>query len=762
MIRGVKSGSNKLIYLLFFLSGLAGLIYEVVWGRSLVLIFGSTTNSLVATISAFLGGLALGSFLAGKIVDRLPSRQLLRGYSLLELGVGLTALATPGLFGLVKTLYWQFSDGASVTTSLLAVKFLLTSLVILVPTSLMGATLPFLVRYLQLTSKKLAEFSLSQLYAINTFGGMAGVLLAGFALLELVGLKGSLLTAAALNLLVAVLAGRLKSVDTKPSLTLAPKSLKLTPTALAGIVGFGLSGLVSIAYQILWTRVLTPTLGTMIYAFAAILAFYLFGLALGSLIYPAYRRLVPQAGYGFGWLQLLIGLGAVLPVLVMHKVVLPPAWELTLRLLPSTLLLGLTFPAVIGLVKQPGATGQAIGLAYASNTIGAILGGYLASFVLIPVWGSSPAIVLLALVNFALAYYFFATEKESRAKLPVLALTAVALISTTYLLTAKGGRLLPFVTDIPILEAKLQQVPHQFLEDDVASVFAKQKSQHNEPLLVIDGVATTHRVSLTKYMAHLPITLHPQPKKVLIIAFGMGNTYRSALKHGLEVDAVELVPSVPKMANLFHPDNLLTWPNGRVIINDGRNYAFLTRKKYDIVVIDPPPPFNTAGSTVLHSLEYYEDLAKNLNPEGIVNQWIYAYGSRQDDISMAIRTFLEAFPYVLAVQKTDSAGGVFMLGSFKPIRAERLDRLMESQTVLKDLREFADKENFVSGSQPLEIIGDRDSLLAILNDFPLITDTQPRTEYYWLRHRFTQAPNLTGSDLDAFIRQLKAGYKPGN
>lgn len=754
----MNSRPSRLIYGLFFLSGLAGLIYEIVWGRLLVLIFGSTTNSLVATISAFLGGLALGSFLAGKIVDRLKPASLLRGYALLELGVGLTALITPLLFSLVKLVYFQFSDGAEVTFPLLLLKFGLTTLVILIPTTLMGATLPFLVRYLQITLLNLPELSLSLLYALNTFGGMAGVVLAGFVLLEVAGLNGALLVAAAINFLVFFLALKLTPQPGHKLAQLTPKSLKLSPLVIMGIIGFGLSGFTSIAYQILWTRVLTPALGTMIYAFAAILAFYLFGLALGSFLYPVFRRLVPQASLGFGLIQLLIGVTALLPVLILHKLVLPPEWELGLRLLLPTLLMGLTFPAVLGLVNQPGATGQTIGLAYVSNTLGAILGGYLASFLIIPLWGSSPGIVLLSLINFALAYYFIAREKKLDFKLPLLGLTALSLVIGTFLLTQKRNRLYPYTIDIPILEAALQGVPHQFLEDDVASVYAKQKSQHNEPTLVIDGVATTHRVSLTKYMAHLPITLHEKPQQVLIIAFGMGNTYRSALKHNLAVDAVELVPSVPKMAYLFHPDNILAYPKGRVIINDGRNYAFLTRKKYDIVIIDPPPPFNTAGSTVLHSLEYYHDLAKNLNPGGIVNQWIYAYGSRQDDISMALRTFLEAYPYVLAVQKSDSQGGIFMLGSFSPINQERLPQLMTNPTVLDDLREFADSENFVYGSRPLEIIGDRQSLLSVLADFPLITDTHPRTEYYWLRHQFTTAPNLTGTDLENFIGQLKAAY----
>ena len=747
-----------LIYLLFFLSGLSGLIYEVIWGRWLVLIFGSTTNSLVATISAYLGGLALGSFLAGTIVDRLKPKALIRGYSLLELGVGATAFSSLWLFQIVKLIYAFVSDGSTVSLSLLLIKFLLTSLVILLPTTLMGATLPFLVRFLQITKKHSADISLSYLYAINTFGGVIGVLLAGFFLLELVGIHGSLFVAVIGNILVSFLAWQIRPSQVTIAPESSAKSLKLNLDVVSAIIGYSISGFVSIGFQILWTRVLTPGLGTMIYAFAAILSLYLFGLALGSFIYPFYQRLIHRPHLGFGLLQLGIGLSSLIPVLLLHKIVLPGNWELILRLLIPTLLMGLTFPATVRLINQPGATGKALGLAYAGNTIGAILGGYLASFFLIPLIGSSAGIVLLTFINFIVAF-FFISRSHGLIKLACLSITGLSIIIATILLTHKRHRLHPFAVDIPILEAQIQHVPAKFLEDEVASVFAKKQSIHSEPQLIIDGIATTHRISLTKYMAHIPISLHPQPQKALIIAFGMGNTYRSSLKRGLLTDAVELVPSVPKMYPLFHDDDLSASPRGRIIINDGRNYAFLTKLKYDVVVIDPPPPFNTAGSTVLHSKEYYQDLSHILAPGGIVNQWIYAYSSRQDDISMAIRTFVDVFPFAYAIQKIDSPGGIFMLGSYTPINLTPLDTLLQNPVVFSDLLEVQDREYFTPDSKPLEVIGDRHSLLATLNRFPLITDSRPRTEYYLLRHHFSTAPTLTGTALNDFISLLKTTYQ---
>lgn len=723
----------------------------------LVLIFGSTTNSLVATISAFLGGLALGSFIAGKIADKIDSpKYLLYGYSLLELGVGLTALITPLLFTKIKVLYSIYSDGSSVTISLIAIKFLLTSLIIVVPTIFMGATLPFLVRFLELTTQ-IPNITLSRLYAVNTLGGVAGVLSAGFIFIELFGLNQTLFLAASLNLFVSISAFFLPLASNSKNKTLQ-LPLKINYSLLLSLIGFSLSGFISIAYQILWTRVLTPSMGTMIYAFSSILALYLLGIALGSFIYPIYRRHINSDSLSFGLLQLFIGLFSLLPVLILHKYNLQPLSELVLRILFPTILFGLTFPATISLINQPRSSGQTVGFAYAANTIGAILGGYLASFFFIPLFGTSQSIVLLSIFNFTLGYIFISLDKQLHfPKFTLLFASASLLIFSTYLITSKNNRLLPLKTDLPILESNLQGVPHLFLEDDIASVFAKSQSSHNEPLLVIDGVPTTHKVSLTKYMAHLPIALHPNPKDVLIIAFGMGNTYRSSLSHYLNTTAIELVPSVPKTYKLFHTDTLTDSPQGKIIINDGRNFAFLTHNKYDIVIIDPPPPFNTAGSTVLHSKEYYQDLIKNLKPGGIVNQWIYAYSARQDDISMAIKTFLDVFPYSLAIQKKDSLGGIFMLGSQSPINTKNLKTLLKDPITYNDLKEF--KDTYVSPDlEPLEIIGDRDSLLKVLSSYPLITDSHPRTEYYLLRHRFTYAPTLTGIDLENFINLLKENY----
>lgn len=261
-------------------------------------------------------------------------------------------------------------------------------------------------------------------------------------------------------------------------------------------------------------------------------------------------------------------------------------------------------------------------------------------------------------------------------------------------------------------------------------------------------------------MAYIPTILHNNPKDVLIIAFGMGSTYRSALKLDLNVTAVELVPSVPTFMNLYFTDSdkVLANPKGHIIINDGRNFAALTKQKYDIVIIDPPPPFNAAGTSVLHSKEFYQDLINILKPFGIVAQWIYYSHTREDDISMAIKSFTDVFPYTLALHKIDGAEGIFLQGSKSPIKQKRLKNLYRNQTFLNDLKEVEGQDFVPNENDFLEIIGNRHSLIKEVCRFQPITDNHPQNEYYLLRQSLFKSPRLEGLDAYNFILRLKKSY----
>lgn len=749
---------------MFFLSGVAGLIYEIAWGRLLVVIFGSTTNSIVAVVSAFLGGLAIGSLIFGRLADRMSAKKLVFSYSLLELGVGLTGALSLILIPEVRSIYGLITDGSSQTIPLLIAKFTLTIGIILIPTILMGGTLPILVKFLA-TQQNLPETTISRLYAINTFGGALGVALAAFALIELFGINQTVLIAVVINLLIALLARSLTHIkEVKPpsqqtnQLTVNFMSAKF----LLAMTSFALSGMIGISYQILWTRALTPILGTMVYAFGTILLMYLLGIAYGSLQFNWFLKLVKRPGLGFALCQLGIGLFALASVLTMHKSVLAQDLDLITRILPATILMGLTFPLIAKLTENSKLIGQSLGLIYFANTIGAIIGGFLASFVLIPMVGTSGGIVLLVTLNFILAAIFFVQEAPTHKLASILSLATILLVLTTgWILIFKRDRLHPYRLDFAITDAKLRGQEYLFKEDEVASVFGINDILNKEQHLIIDGVGTTHKGVETKLMAHLPIALNPQASDMLIIAFGMGSTYRSSLLHDINTTVVELVPSIPNFMHLFHQDaqQFLNHPKGKIIINDGRNYAFLTKDKFDIVVIDPPPPFRTAGSTVLHSKEFYQDLAKNLKPNGIVSQWIFYDKSREDEISMAIKSFVEVFPHILAVEYIYNNGGLYLEGSFSPLDPTRVGNISKDPISYHDLKELLGEAIDDPRFQMMEVVADRESLWEVVKDYPAIVDNHPRSEYYIIRHKTTQSPTLVNQDAKNFVNKFRTLYR---
>lgn len=757
----MQTGKLKILYCLFFISGVTGLVYEIVWGRQLVLIFGSTTNSFIAVVSTFLGGLALGSLFAGRIADRLKPKSLILAYSALEFGVGLTAALTLFLLPLVRNIYIFFSDGSQVTFTLILIKLFLTSTILLIPTVLMGATLPILVKFLE-SQKMAVGKSVSVLYAFNTFGGAFGVIIAAYFLIELFGLSNTILIMACLNFIIA-LSARWLFFSHKYTLNekIPLKTYKTNPYSVKTILAisaFTLSGLISLSYEILWTRILTPAVGTFVYAFASVLAIYLAGIAVGSLLYEKYSALFKSKSLAFAVTQLGIGTFAIISVLATHKFSLDNTFKLALIIFPAAIFMGLTFPSIINFINPKKFSGRVVGISYFGNTVGSIAGGFLAAYFFIRSLGSSQSVILLSIINLTIALIFiFYKAKQNLAWKLSISSTILLLVFASYLLIFKNERLLELRTDLKILESKFFNSRWAFAEDEAASVFAFVNENRREQGLFIDGVETTSKVKETKLMAHLPIAIHPDPKQILIIAFGMGSTYRSALTYDIPTDVVELVPSVPDFLDFFQPDakGILNNPLGKIIINDGRNYAFLTSKNYDIVIIDPPPPFNAAGTTVLYSKEFYLDLAKKLKPNGIVSQWIYYYASREDDIGMALRSFTDVFPYVSVFRTQGGVGGLFLEGSFSKIRftVANFQKYKSFKNTLKDIQEIDQKAEL---PDLIESIGNRQDLLRVAEKYAPVTDNYPRTEYFILRHFFKNSPILTETNAEDFIGKIKS------
>jgi len=674
-----------------------------------------------------MAGLAIGSYIFGKISDRTTNLLLL--YSLLEFTTGLAAVSTIFSFGLIKEIYKD-------QNSVFLFKYLLTSLAILPSTVAMGGTLPVIVKFFASLRSKISG-EVGRLYGLNTLGAYFGVIISGFVLIELLGLKDSLVLAASINIFVGFIAYSASNWLPKTSNQKESTPVK-NPVNWFIFVVSGTSGLVSLSYEVLWTRLLTPTLGTFVYAFSAILAFFLLGIVVGSLLFEKFFPKVKRAYFLIAFIEAGIGIAAVLSVIINSGFIETSSLDkLFLTILPGTILMGMSFPAVAKVFGNLSHLGSDIGGIYSANTVGSIAGSLIAAFIIIPRVGTVKGIIWLSLVNYLLAFFLIYREKKISfgLKFKTSGLFVFLIVFSAWLLIQKANVIqeTKIKTTYKYLESK-GNYEAVFLEDESASILGYKINGDNETGLLIDGIPTTRVLKETELLADIPLFLHSNSKNMLVIAFGMGTTYRSALLHkDILVDAVELVPSVPKLMYLFHNDagKFLNDKRGRIFVNDGRNYVKMTKDKYDVIVVDPPPPVNAAGTTILYSKEFYQDSKKILNKEGIFVAWFYR-ATRVDDFKMLMRSFYEVFPNILVLNSPSDYYGFYLIGS-----EEKID-------LKKTKDDFFSPEDFKK-----LYLGDEKLIEHFAQNFSPITDENPKTEFFLLRHSQTNWPVM---EKDWFFR----------
>jgi spermidine synthase len=501
-------------------------------------------------------------------------------------------------------------------------------------------------------------------------------------------------------------------------------------------------------------RLLASGTGNSTYVFTTILAVFLVGLAAGAVTYNWMRpRITDTIG--------LLAQGQL--VIAMLVVVMTSAWTVkhlgvllnlthtfaslfsdflypvTLVVLPATFVMGLTFPAISALVADPeGRVATNAGLLLSVNTLGAIAGTVLIPFFVIPAVGSPIAIALLALVNLGvgIALAVKGNVRVMRTRIVAGAFGAtlvVAVVSAIFVgrifvdpakasIEAGGGR---------VFESR---------EDEIASVHAGELGLKQ---IWVTGVSMSWLTVDAKLMPILPLMLRPKSRTQLTVAFGMGSAYRAALNAGLSVEAVELVPSVPKMFRWFYPDaaQVLANPRGRVIIADGRNHVELTDKTYDIIVTDPPPPIESSGVSVISSREYFVASRARLNRGGVVMQWVPYGQASVDEFKAFIRTYRDVFPHVIVVFGPGS-NGFYMLGSDDPMAFDpaAVREVLSLPGVVEDLSSAYDspvsKLNDWERIIPKLVWLQGDQVAAFAGNGPLITDDRPLPEYFLLRHLF--------------------------
>jgi spermidine synthase len=730
------------ILVLFVASGAAGLVYQVVWSRELVLVFGNTTQAVATIVTAFLACLGLGSLVGGRLADRV-SRPL-RLYGALELAVAAFGLVLPLVFGRLGDVYrGLYGQLVEAPTALAMVRFGLAFAAVAPATFLMGMTLPVLTRHLVRTLDETGS-RISELYAANTIGAMVGTLLAGFVLIEFLGLRLTSAVAVGLNVLAglgALLLGRWETPWPARPARAAPAG---APTARRRVVlgATFVSGFVALGLEMLWTRMLAEGTGSNIYVFTLILAVYLLGIALGSAVYRRWSRPELDRVGTLGLCLAGVGLVALVTVAVGSGVVgrYPFLLEAVVVLLPATVLMGYGFPLAGRLVtRSTDEAGGSVGLLYAANTAGSILGSFSAAFLLAGTIGTHASVLLLGAVNLLVGAALVVTEPAWRAQAGRLAATGLAALAALALVAS--------ALDLPItrtateneLRATGDVVTHA--EDELATVDTAAGRGYSRRLL-IGGVGVTSLTVDTKLMAYLPKALRPQARDFLVVAFGMGGTYRSGLELGLRTDAVELSPTVPSRMPVFFADadRYLRHPNGRVIISDGRNYVRLSSKRYDMIAVDPAPPIESAGSVVLYTREFLTEGKARLNPGGVFLLWI-PYALPVDDFKAHVRTVDRVFAHT-RVMLSPGRHGAYLLGSDAPMEFADADvaRILGSESGLRDLSDVPDfprtdaagwvravrRADWLSGAE----------VAAFTGPGPDITDDRPRSEYFLWRRAF--------------------------
>ena len=719
--------SFRILYLIFFLSGATGLVYEVIWVRLTGLVFGNTSHAISVVLGAFMAGLALGSWWLGRKADRVSSP--LRFYGLLEIGIGISASLVPLAFRSLDTLYWAFAPSLeNVPGGNGLLRFLTSFLILIVPTFLMGGTLPVLARFFTEAVQEVQR-KVGLLYALNTFGAAFGTLAAALFFVPQLGNTRSTFLIAALNIGIGVTAILMASrqqgksavpEQQNPSVAGEQGDAKTDRLVLAALAT---SGFVSMIYEVAWTRALTAMIGSSTYAFSIMLVTFLVGIALGSSIAVKWRRAaglrllgLTQLGVAGGALLFLVGYLVAPYILIALLKALSytfPAVMTTQFLLCaalmifSTVCMGAAMPVASQIYSNKlTVLGRSIGNVYSVNTLGAIAGSLAAGFVLVPLLGTERAILAGLFVNSAMAALLLSAPGAERpqnvAKWGALALLVIATLSM------RGGvfwsrssldsgilvysRSFESRPELKISEY-YQDTDVVYFKDGNNATISVRKGEDYVGLRTNGKVDASNKADMiTQLMiGYLPILFHPTPRSTMIIGYGGGVTVgaMTAFEEVEEVDCLEIEPAVVGAGPKFEEFNRKSYENPKVHImyNDARNYMNVTRKQYDVIISEPSNPW-IAGVASLFTSEFYERAAQVLKPDGVFAQWIQLYELDPEDLRMILREVQDKFPN-LSVWV--SSGDLIIIGTRQPQRLNlpRWVRLAsEDPRVAVELRDY--------------------------------------------------------------------------
>jgi len=711
-------------------------------------------------LATFMAGLALGSYLVAGVLKRYP--QPLKAYAIMELGIGLWAFLVPFLLKGVDHLYVSlFPDpGSSLLLSSL-LRFVLSSLVLLVPTVLMGGTLPALTTYLTPQLQQLGK-NLSSLYALNTLGAVAGTWWVGFYALPWLGVNLTNILAVVINLAIGVSFLLIKH----PAESLIPEVRSNRDLSNTKIVSFLLGGILvagfaAMVYEVAWTRTLIMVLGSSTYAFSCILMAFLLGIALGSFVFNQLRGKITFGLSGFCLIEILIGTFSLVSLpafsylprlyLILYHLLPSNTWALqglrffipvAIMIIPAALM-GFAFPLAGELYAQEtGKITSGVGNIYGANTLGNVCGALFTGFLLLSGLGAQSSLKLAIILNLSVGAAGILIKRSRFTAFLVGVSLLVGCLTffqpkwNKYLLNSGVSIYSNGFDPLQSSEKWLHQYEMLFYKEGLNSVVGVYQQADGGRFLRINGKADAS--NLEKDMpsqllfGYAPVFLHPNAQNALVIGLGSGITTRAVAQFDFirQVDCVEIEPRIVEAAKFFNKENRNIYQNPKVkiIIEDGRNYLKRPDQSYDLITSEPSNPW-MKGIGNLFSTDFYQLCRRRLKANGIMCQWIHSYSISPKVFKMEVNSFRQSFPYC-QLWYIPQGADVLMIGSEQPVTFD-LARIGQLVNYNPDIKE--ELRNVLAIDSPINLSSyfmlNNDEITEFAKGSPLNTDNYPRLEF---------------------------------
>ena len=725
-----------------------------------------------------MGGLALGSFAGGKIIDR--EFNPLAAYALLEAGIGIYCLLLPFLIDLCFPIFqWIYLNLGNSYTQTSLVRFSVCFALLIIPATFMGATLPVLSKFVSREENFIGK-DVGTLYSINTFGAVVGAWASAFLFMRLFGVKATIAITAALNISISLiiyflfkppLKVRLPYLETSPQ----KKGNSLQSSEIFILLSFAFSGLTALVYQVAWTRILSLLLGSSVYAFSLILSVFILGLALGTVTASRFLDRFSDLIKNYGLIQMVIGFSSlfIIPLFGLIPFVnrwIYENWSQQFQfmqganfliifglLIVPTFFMGAQFPIVIKvLAKKLETIGQNVGRVYASNTIGAIIGSFLAGFVLVPTLGLQTTILSAVFFNVLLGILLLVLGTSISFNWKMYVLPGVFILCVVIANSIapwdksviSSGSFMPYrIGDLR--EAELKKNKILYFKEGMHTTVTTELSTSGNIFLRVNGktdasLALDMRTQLLS--GYLPMLFHPNPKSALVVGHGSGITLGAVEQFPVnKINLVEISPAVIEGSRFFDPFNHYSLNDKRlsILLEDGRNHISLSKSNYDVIVSEPSNPW-ISGVGALFTVDFFEFLKKRLNPGGLACIWVHTNMS-PDNFKSIVRSFTEKFPFV-TMWESIAGDDYLLIGSEQDFRLsfEKAQRLLGNEIAGKDLAKIGIRT--VPDLMSLMIMS-RPNLLEFSKKAPLHTDDNSLLEF--------DAPEYVYKDeRDVLVRQL--------